>query len=429
MTRKLFRLVSPTVLAVAVVLLYVQQTRVAGFILVLASLGLSVVSLFLPSGKEPQRAPLPEDGDAKRREAAARLEEEKDALKKELEDARREADAWKEAITSVYNSYLAFEAVLPVVEKLSGLVTQKSERSTIDLTNNIFSIAEVSGDVSGKIHELLEEMTRGDKSLESNIHRLEGEMESLSVMEESFLDILTGYRTEIKALSSAITNIKEFTEALTDLSERTHILAINASVEAARVGSKGAGFAVIAGEVQKLAAHSKEIAGNIQDLTGRIDNQVHSSFRDQGEQIDEAVRGIQRSRDDMADMVKMFGPQAKMISQSIGESQRLSENVTENLNHITVSLQFQDYIRQVIEHVITILNDRAEECLHNFPAGKLERRKKTTILEEEMKKEVEKYFTIRDEWEILGLDFEEPRAEETRETSDTDEFGDNVSLF
>lgn len=429
MTGKVFRLLLPFVTAAAAILLFIDTAGAVVPVLVIGAFGISLLLLLLPAEKVSPQAVPAEAAEKTEDEDFIRLREETTVLKDELSAAREDAALWKAAVQAAYNEFLAFEASLPVVTRLAGLITKKSEQSTIELTNNIFSIAEVSSDVSGKIHTLLEDMTQGDRSLESNISRLEGEMDNLTGMEETFVGILTGYREEISSLSTAISNIKEFTDSLTDLSERTHILAINASVEAARVGSKGAGFAVIAGEVQKLAARSKEIAGSIQQLTGRIDHQVSSSFQAQGEQIDQAVRGIQRSKTDVGDVVKVFAPQAKLISDSISESKRLSENVTENLNHITVSLQFQDYIRQVMEHILTILEEKKDLCDKNFPSKKLERSKKSTILEEEAKLSVEKYFTIRDEWEILGLTFEEPKDKDKGDAVETSDFGDNVSLF
>jgi hypothetical protein len=57
--------------------------------------------------------------------------------------------------------------------------------------------------------------------------------------------------------------IRESLKAIEDIVERTHILATNASIEAARAGNRGSGFAVIASEIRSLAASSRTALAEI----------------------------------------------------------------------------------------------------------------------------------------------------------------------
>lgn len=82
--------------------------------------------------------------------------------------------------------------------------------------------------------------------------------------------------TKMTALSGAMddisTHAREITKiakAIEDIAFQTSILALNASVEAARAGSAGSGFAVVADEVQQLAARSSEAA---KSATSMVEN-------------------------------------------------------------------------------------------------------------------------------------------------------------
>lgn len=78
----------------------------------------------------------------------------------------------------------------------------------------------------------------------------------------------------VSKFSNDISTIVEFTQEIAD---ETRMLGLNAAIEAARAGEYGRGFGVVADEIRKLSAQSKETAGNIKNLLQEIKNAVEKA--------------------------------------------------------------------------------------------------------------------------------------------------------
>jgi len=109
--------------------------------------------------------------------------------------------------------------------------------------------------------------------------------------------------------SHSVEQIQVLTEDILSISSSTNLIAVNASIEAARAGSAGAGFSVVAQEVHKLADSCAETANHIQKVsevvTGAVDY-LASSARELAEylsqviadQLERSVQAGQQYRED-----------------------------------------------------------------------------------------------------------------------------------
>ncbi|HMC09002.1 MAG TPA: methyl-accepting chemotaxis protein, partial [Actinomycetota bacterium] len=87
---------------------------------------------------------------------------------------------------------------------------------------------------------------------------------------EQIRDRVQAIARDILTLSEQTQQIGEITATVNDLADQSNILALNASIEAAKAGEHGKGFAVVAAEVRNLAEQSKAATDQVRGILGDI---------------------------------------------------------------------------------------------------------------------------------------------------------------
>ncbi len=99
-------------------------------------------------------------------------------------------------------------------------------------------------------------------------------------------------------LEEQMLQITEVTDQLNKIASNTTMLALNASIEAARAGKMGEGFAVVASKVQELAVDSNRCSSQVAAVVKTIMNQL----KDTTLEIEESEEAIQSSLDALSDL-------------------------------------------------------------------------------------------------------------------------------
>ena len=399
-----------------------------------AVLLLGIVFSFLPAGGVKGRKPSEAPGTATEEagvalykqseyeERIAELEEENQGLDSELASL-------KEQVNNVYKSFQLLAHAIPLVEELNAIVIQESEKTTMNVTNSIYTVAESSKEVGKRIRGMLVQMFEGEKSLKSVSDRISDNATDVESLITKFNSINRSYQSDMKVIEKTVTDVNDATLDITDLADQTNILAINASIEAARVGAQGKGFAVIASEVQSLSAHSKNIAERIDELIENTAKTVDESFTRQTGQIENAIGLMRSSQEMLKDMADTLVEQVTGVGEGIKDSENLSDSVTRSLDEVITSMQFQDITRQVLEHTAAIMMDSYERCRKDFEAMGVEVDVDVDELEQELKDTASRYFTVRKEWETIGVELEEDLEENEKPSLNNRDIKGDVTFF
>jgi hypothetical protein len=76
--------------------------------------------------------------------------------------------------------------------------------------------------------------------------------------------------TNVQELDAAFERVDEIATTITSIASQTHLLALNASIEAARAGDAGLGFAVVATEVKELSRATAEATEQVRSIVSEI---------------------------------------------------------------------------------------------------------------------------------------------------------------
>ena len=115
------------------------------------------------------------------------------------------------------------------------------------------------------------------ESINDTVMHVSAAMEELAASAHDVNDYQKELNKEIKNVDAISSKINEFTSLIKNIAKQTRLLGLNASIEAARAGTAGAGFGVVAEEIGKLADNSSETVDKIQEFTGKINESVNET--------------------------------------------------------------------------------------------------------------------------------------------------------
>ncbi len=193
------------------------------------------------------------------------------------------------------------------------------------------------------IKELLDETVVISKRGITNIEEYAQDMDAISVELTNSNAILTRFNDEIK-------RIGEVGEFIIGISEQLKLLALNASIEAARAGQSGKGFAVVADEMNEMSGKTKSGMVTINQILGEViqsSQQVNDSIKkcentfNQSKQtfedVNKSFQAINQQAFDIHDRMKNISTKVENISLNTKESKEMASHLYDASQLISAS--------------------------------------------------------------------------------------------
>lgn len=204
---------------------------------------------------------------------------------------------------AIYNGYSHKENCIYFIQKEDEIHRHKAEELTAEMEANNAQIHKEHQDMLASANEIHDDVVALYEKIEHMSVSNDGNMKKILEIADDVASVaeftknLTGSISEISNIMSELeTNNTE----IMSIAGQTNLLALNASIEAARAGEAGRGFAVVAGEINNLAASSKETANRSNDSQAKVIDSL-SSIIAESENLNNTIDGVNSRAKELVD--------------------------------------------------------------------------------------------------------------------------------
>ena len=172
---------------------------------------------------------------------------------------------------------------------------------------------------------------------------------------------------EFNQLSSAIESLSEKSQqigrastAINSIAVQTHMLAINASIEASRAGIHGRGFSVVAEQVRNLSKQSSESVSEIKRLIAEVQNEIQNTTNitlSSRNSIEDGIEVISSAESMFVDISESINQVSRNISVVFQEAEDITSNSRDVIGHIKITHELAERNAEMVDDTAACIED------------------------------------------------------------------------
>ena len=246
-------------------------------------------------------------GEIERRQMAERREAEERAQRDRAGNIEQMIGEFRATVTAVISA---------VTENVSRMETTARTLSSIaaEADNQARAASTSSEQTSSNVRSV----AGATEELGASIREISDQASQANTVVQRASEIARNADGLVGQLSSGASRIGDVVKLIRAIAEQTNLLALNATIEAARAGEAGRGFAVVASEVKTLASQTAKATEEIATQIGAIQTST-----------EQAVESIRQISGVMADISGFTSTIAASVEEQSASTQEIGRNVHE----------------------------------------------------------------------------------------------------
>lgn len=234
------------------------------------------------------------------------------------DDVFEKSDSLKEITGAVHE-------VMKEVDSAAHHVSKSCSHQTEDAVQTCQNVMEM-GEMLGHNGEEIAKMNEAANQIKQISKEALTHFEQLNQMVDKVREAIYFLSEQTGLTNDSVTQISSATEIITAIASQTNLLSLNASIEAARAGVQGAGFAVVAEEIQQLAQQSHKAAEEIKDIVAALNTHSAHTLKRMEETkaaVEMQEENIVKTSKRMNEINDGIGEMAEGMRYIVGETEKL----------------------------------------------------------------------------------------------------------
>ncbi len=244
-----------------------------------------------------------------------------------------------DSMTRIGDSSCVKEMIEQVNSQTASISDMRS--SSQELQDSIHNIQNAVQNIQGNAHTVIETSQNSIKDMK----------ESIEIVDESVEQVLA-INDQVADFKEKAIKINEIIDMVKKIASKSGLLALNASIEAARAGDAGKGFAVVANQMRDLSASTTSSAENVVQYVAELMDGISSLY----ESVNTTTTHLRSGNESVHKSIGYISGMAQQIDSMSSEI----DNIYDEIN--TQSALTRDFVSS-IDNIANSYNNLSEECV------------------------------------------------------------------